>query len=122
MKLFISFQRGYLKRKDTPQSGELMLFDSFDPAKRTKFYSTSEWKTLDYKDDLQLKVQAPIITIFVLREFAYRSSFVFSNIDFVRRLGTQFGVESYNAKDFSFIYEHQYEEDIIPLDNSYKIK
>lgn len=49
-KLFISFQRGYLKMEGVPLSDDIVLFDSFDGSKRAKFFSLSEWRALDYKD------------------------------------------------------------------------
>ncbi|SUI96922.1 Uncharacterised protein [Sphingobacterium spiritivorum] len=49
-KLFISFQRGYIKRKGTPLTDDVVLFDSFDATKKAKFFSVSEWRTLDYRE------------------------------------------------------------------------
>ena len=49
-KIFISFQRGYLKRNGIPLTDDITLFDTFDGTKKTKFFSISKWRTLDFKD------------------------------------------------------------------------
>ena len=48
--LFITFQRGYLKRKGIPLVDDIMLHDTYNSNKKQKFYTSSEWRTLDYKD------------------------------------------------------------------------
>lgn len=233
--LFVSFQRNYIKRKGIPLVDDIILFDSFDSSKRTKFYSDSEWRTLDYKDipfppeekkyrfpeelylvfkkkqndfqfnyieygsdvkilsldlfellsdnglendhyeystlklvdkegrlltdrkycalrfgkfddnmfelnkqtsfrtkvngstnyiypDLELTAEKQEKKIFVLKEFAYRKSFVFYSVNLVTDLVAQFSdIDIYNTKEFPFIYDNQYDEEVIPLQNDYKI-
>lgn len=233
--LFVSFLRGYIKRKGIPLGDDIILFDSFDSTKRTKFYSDSGWRTLDYKDipfppkeqkykfppelylvfkkkqidfqfnyleygsdvkilsldffqellnngldknqyeysilklvnkdgdqlterkycalrfgkfdddkfefnkqtsvrskvngstnyiypDLVLITDSLDKNIFVLREFAYRNSFVFNNKDFVDHLITKFtDINIYTTRDFPFIYDNQYDEELVPLNNEYLI-
>lgn len=46
--LFICFQRGFIKAQNIPLTDDIVLFDTLDLEKRTKFYNCSEWRKLDY--------------------------------------------------------------------------
>ena len=46
--LFICFQRGFIKRKNIPLTDDIILFDTYDLLKKTKFSNISEWRKLDY--------------------------------------------------------------------------
>lgn len=230
--LYIAFNRSYLKRKGTPLTQDIVFFDSYDPNKRFKFFSESEWRTyhhssptfppveakfkmpsklylllkkkekeisFDYLDfgfyvkilskefydflckhgldetlyersildlvdkdsnklssrtyyalrfgkfdndhfdfhkeskirmkvhantqylypDLELK-QDIEKAVFVLVESAYEHVFIIKGEKALDEAKKQFtGIDFYDAHDFPFVYQHQYDEDILPLVNSY---
>ncbi|REC59787.1 Imm43 family immunity protein [Chryseobacterium pennae] len=60
--------------------------------------------------------------IFVLIEFSYRNSLVFNSKNLVDDLVTKFAdVYIYKTKGFPFVYDNQYDEELVFLNNEYLV-
>lgn len=94
----------------------------FEVNKQTSFRSKVNGSTNYIYPDLTLNIENSDRKIFVLKEFSYRKSLIFNSLNLVTNLVTQFNdIDIYNTKEFPFIYDNQYDEEVVPLQNSYKI-
>lgn len=60
-------------------------------------------------------------SIFTLSSLAYRQTFLFKGEVLEEILDKFYKPEIYRASDFPFIYENQYDEELMPLQNKYSI-
>jgi hypothetical protein len=94
--------------------------DLFDYNTKTKQKTKVHGSTNYTFPDLSLKDNLINKSIFVLNEFAYRHSIIFKK-DVLQKLLNYYEPEIYRIKDFTFLYENQYDEEILPLKNSYHV-
>lgn len=98
-KLFVTFQRGHIKRKGIPLLDDITLFDTYDPSKMTKFYTDSQWRTLDYKnlpfppEEKEYKFPSELYLVFKKKQtdfqfnyLEYGSDVKILSLDFFREL------------------------------------
>ena len=93
------------------------LFDFNEPTKRrTKVHGSTNYLF----PDLSLKYLLPGKSIFVLKHFSYRETIIFKEcvLDSVIQFQSP---EIYKLKDFPYIYENQYDEELLPIKNQYQI-
>jgi hypothetical protein len=101
-----------------------LRFGRFDDA-LFNFPSESRKRAAGLRDrflfpDMEFKTVTENKNIFVLFEFCYKDGFLL-NAKGANYVIENFYCEIYNAKDFPFVFNNQYNWDILPFDNKYKI-
>jgi len=72
--------------------------------------------------DLKLQDYNSTKNIFVLKSPAYNNSIIFKATVIERVFNDFYSPEIYKVSDFPAIYANQYDEELLPLDNKYKVK
>ncbi|SHG43261.1 Imm43 family immunity protein [Pedobacter caeni] len=93
--------------------------DHFDFHKESKIRTKVNGSTQYLYQDLELK-QDIDKAVFVLVESAYERVFIIKGQKVLEEAKKQFiGIDFYDAHDFPFVFQHQYDDDILPIVNSY---
>lgn len=84
---------------------------------RTKIHGSTKYlyPHLELKKSQQKKV-------FNLKEFSYRQSIIFEGTELDTLKGFGLDLDIYKLSDFPFVYANQYDENVLPLENQYRIK
>jgi hypothetical protein len=93
------------------------LFDFNEKTKqRTKVHGSTNYTF----PDIKLKNYCNEKSVFVLNEFSYRNAVIIKG-SLINELLKYYKTEIYKISDFPYIYENQYDEKILPVNNEYKI-
>ena len=97
--------------------------DLFDFSKQTKVRGKLEFGGTFYVyPDMKLKENNPQRLVFCIAEFSYRNALIFKKTIVKDILANFYAPEIYNIKDFPFVYANQYNWEILPFDNEYKLR